>query len=175
MKNLLSFIILLALAAVACQPKPAPQEAAPTAETYVIVHGAFADGNALAAAQPLLEAKGQKVVVVNLPGHGADTTAAAQIHMQTYVDYVANIVNQQADSVVLVGHSMAGIIVSGVAERVPNKIKRLVYVAAYLPRNNESLLDLRQIDYQHIKKFQRPAQIPNIISISYWRFILIWL
>ncbi|MFN7120292.1 MAG: hypothetical protein ACK4TA_26115 [Saprospiraceae bacterium] len=41
-----------------------------------------------------------------------------------------------------------------------------------LPGNK---IDLRQIDYQHIKKFQRPAQIPNIISISYWRFILIWL
>ncbi|MFN7119478.1 MAG: hypothetical protein ACK4TA_21970 [Saprospiraceae bacterium] len=45
----------------------------------------------------------------------------------------------------------------------------------FIERCKKISLDLRQIDYQHIKKFQRPAQIPNIISISYWCFILIWL
>lgn len=135
----------------ACQSKQTPNETAQAepalaAETYILVPGAFADASAWGAVVPILEAKGQKAIPINLPGHGTDTTSLQFINMQTYVDYVVNIINQQPDSVVMVGHSMAGIIVSGVAEKIPSKIKRLIYVGAYLPRNNESLLKLSQMD-----------------------------
>ncbi len=117
-----------------------------TGETYVLVHGAWEDEHAWDAVKPLLEAKGNTVVTVNLPGHGADTTPASQISLASYVDAVVNAVNAQPGQVVLVGHSMAGLVVSEVAEKIPAKIKYLVYVAAYLPKNGDDLTTLSHED-----------------------------
>ncbi len=115
-------------------------------KTYVLVHGAFADPHAWDAVKPLLEAKGNKVVVVTLPGHGDDMTPAASITLQTYVDAVSKAVSQQSGKVILVGHSMAGMIVSQVAENIPEKIKAVVYLSAYLPVNGQYLLQLSDMD-----------------------------
>lgn len=115
-------------------------------ETYVLVHGAWQDEHAWDRVKPLLEAKGNKVITVNLPGHGTDTTPASQISLATYVDAVTNVINQEPGQVVLVGHSMAGLVVSEVAEKIPSKIKYLVYVAAYLPKNADDLTSLSKTD-----------------------------
>ena len=56
--------------------------------------------------------------------------------------------NQQQGKVTLVGHSMAGIVVSQVAESIQNKIEKLAYVSAYLPKNGEDLLSLSKQDTQ---------------------------
>jgi pimeloyl-ACP methyl ester carboxylesterase len=115
-------------------------------ETYVLVHGAWQDEHAWDKVKPLLEAGGNKVVTVNLPGHGTDATPVSQISLASYVDAVANAVNQEPGQVVLVGHSMAGLVVSEVAEKIPSKIKYLVYVAAYLPKNGDDLTSLSKTD-----------------------------
>jgi pimeloyl-ACP methyl ester carboxylesterase len=115
-------------------------------ETYVLVHGAWQDEHAWDKVKPLLEAQGNKVVTVNLPGHGTDATPVSQISLANYVDAVTNAVNQEPGQVVLVGHSMAGLVVSEVAEKIPSKIKYLVYVAAYLPKNGDDLTSLSKTD-----------------------------
>jgi pimeloyl-ACP methyl ester carboxylesterase len=141
MKKLL---YLLPLAFAACgTPAPSTSEtptadSLPAAHTYVLVHGAWADMHAWDAVKPLLEASGNKVIAVNLPGHGADTTRG--VTLNSYVDAVANAINAQPGKVALVGHSMAGMAVSAVAERIPEKLEKVVYVAAYLPRDGDSLL-----------------------------------
>ena len=66
--------------------------------------------------------------------------------MQAYVDRIIEEARTHAEPIVLVGHSMAGAIISQVAEQVPNLIERLVYVAATLPRNGETVLGLMQSD-----------------------------
>lgn len=116
------------------------------ANTYVLVHGAWADEHAWDAVKPLLETKGHRVLTVNLPGHGADNTPVGQITLQSYVDAVVNTINKQEGKVILVGHSMAGIVVSQVAEKIPQKIRCIVYVAAYLPVNQEDLLSISKKD-----------------------------
>jgi pimeloyl-ACP methyl ester carboxylesterase len=110
--------------------------------TYVLIHGAFSDMHAWDNVRPLLAAKGNRVVVINLPGHGADHTDPHQLHLQSYVKAVIDSINAQAGKVILVGHSMAGMVISAVAEQIPEKIKCLVFVAAYLPCNGESLISL---------------------------------
>lgn len=120
--------------------------AASEGKTYVLVHGAWEDEHAWDAVKPLIEAKGNTVVTVNLPGHGADTTPASQITLQSYVDAVVNAINAQPGKVVLVGHSMAGLVVSEVAEKIPAKIDYLVYVAAYVPKNGDDLTTLSHED-----------------------------
>jgi pimeloyl-ACP methyl ester carboxylesterase len=87
-------------------------------------------------------------VVVNLPAHGIDLKAANKTTLADYVNTVSTAIRQQPGKVILVGHSMAGIVVSQVAENLPEKIEKLIYVAAYLPRNGEDLLSLSKQDAQ---------------------------
>lgn len=114
--------------------------------TFILVHGAFADAHAFDAVKPLLEAAGHRVIAADLPGHGADATALKEISLEKYVDSVTRLVEAQPAPVVLVGHSMAGMVVSQVAERAPNKVQQLVFVAAYLPMNGQSLEALAKGD-----------------------------
>lgn len=124
-----------------------------TQKTIVIVPGAWSDPSAWAFVTPTLKAKGFEVITVNLPGHGTDTTSFATITLQSYVNAVKNAIGDKKD-IILVGHSMAGIIISQVAEDMPGQIKKLVYVAAFLPKNGESLLSLAQTDADaHVGKY----------------------
>src|SRR5262249_13784205 len=59
---------------------------------------------------------------------------------------ILSAIGNPAQPVVLVGHSFGGITISVAAEAAPEKIKTLVYVAAYLPRDGQSLLDLGNSD-----------------------------
>jgi putative intracellular protease/amidase/predicted alpha/beta hydrolase family esterase len=115
--------------------------------TYILVHGAWSDESAWGFVRNDL-AKNANVVVVNLPAHGIDLTAANKVSLKDYVKYVTDIINAQKGKVILVGHSMAGVIVSQVAENIPGKIDKLIYVSAYLPKNGEDLLSLSKKDAQ---------------------------
>ena len=121
--------------------------------TIVLVHGAWSDVRAWKAVTPLLKAKGLNVKAVNLPGHGNDNTPFTSITLQSYIDAVKKEIGN-TKNVILVGHSMAGIVISQVAEDMPGNIKKLVYLAAYLPANGQSLLDLAKTDAgSHAGKF----------------------
>jgi putative intracellular protease/amidase len=113
--------------------------------TYVLVHGAWADESAWGFVRNNL-AKNANVVVVNLPAHGADNTYGSGIGLNDYVKTVTDAINQQSGKVILVGHSMAGEVISQVAENIPAKIEKLIYVSAYLPKNGESVIDLSKKD-----------------------------
>ena len=79
------------------------------------------------------------MVTVTLHAHGADNTYGAGVGLNQYVKTVSDAINKVPGKVILVGHSMAGVIISQVAELLPNKIDKLIYVAAYLPKNGESV------------------------------------
>ncbi len=114
--------------------------------TYVLVHGAWADESAWGFVRDQL-AINANVEVVNLPAHGADNTYGVGIGLNEYVKTVTNAINKYKGKVTLVGHSMAGVIISQVAENLPNKIEKLVYVSAYLPSNGESIQSINNAFY----------------------------
>lgn len=114
--------------------------------TYVLVHGAWADESAWGFVRNQL-AERANVVVVNLPAHGADNTYGAGIGMKAYVQIVGAAVSKAPGKVILIGHSMAGAIISQVAENMPAKINKLIYVAAYLPANGESVQSINTAFY----------------------------
>jgi putative intracellular protease/amidase/esterase/lipase len=114
--------------------------------TYVLVHGAWADESAWGFVRNDL-AKSANVIVVNLPAHGADNTYGVGVGLNDYVKTVSNAINKVNGKVVLVGHSMAGVVISQVAETLPNKIDKLIYVSAYLPKNGESLQNINTAFY----------------------------
>ncbi len=113
--------------------------------TYVLVHGAWADESAWGFVRNEL-AKSANVQLVNLPAHGADPTAASTVAMNDYVEMVKKEIESAKGKVILVGHSMAGMVISQVAEKIPNKISKLVYVSAYLPKSGDDLLSLSKMD-----------------------------
>lgn len=115
-------------------------------KTFVIVHGAWSAPYAWASVKSSLEAQGQKVVIVQLKGHGSDNTAFNTIHLNTYRDQVVHVIDSLNTKVILCGHSMGGMVITQVAEQIPSKIEKLVYVNAFLPANNQTLLDLANTD-----------------------------
>jgi pimeloyl-ACP methyl ester carboxylesterase len=117
-----------------------------SSDTYVLVHGAFQGAWAWDQVKPLLEKEGHKVVVVELPAHGTDATAFSEVSLQSYTDKVIQALDAQEDPVILVGHSMGGTVVSNASEARPDKVKKAVYVAAYLLKDGETLLETSQSD-----------------------------
>lgn len=123
--------------------------------TYVLVHGAWADESAWGFVRNDLAQKAN-VVVINLPAHGADNTYGAGIGLKDYVKKVSDTISKIKGKVILVGHSMAGVIISQVAENMPTKIDKLIYVAAYLPKNGEDVTSItnRFLNYKPIEVFE---------------------
>jgi pimeloyl-ACP methyl ester carboxylesterase len=142
MYKLLIVFFIAWISLTACKDETSAQEAT----TFVLVHGAFADQYAWDYIKPLLEKEGDRVVTLDLPGHGDDRTPVDQITLTTYVAAVQKVIAAQPGKVVLVGHSMGGMVISQVAEAMPEKIDKLVYMCAYLPKNGEDLLTLGNTD-----------------------------
>ncbi|MFK4466104.1 alpha/beta fold hydrolase [Bacillus sp. RC252] len=107
--------------------------------TYVLVHGAWQGEWAWDLVKPQLEAFGHTVITLDLPGSGKDMTPSQNVTLDSYVDAVTDAIHQQNENVILVGHSMGGIVITQTAEYIPNKIDKLVYLCAFLPQNGESL------------------------------------
>ncbi len=110
--------------------------------TYVLVHGAWHGAWCWEKVVALLKEKGNKVVVPDLPGHGADKTPIPEISLQAYTDKISDVLNAQDEKAILVGHSMGGIVISQAAEQCPEKVKMLVYLTAFLLKDGEFLLQL---------------------------------
>lgn len=111
----------------------------------VLVHGAWMGAAAWDKVAADLRSRGHQVTAVELPGHGRDATPAEALSLAGYVDAVGAALPAEG-RVLLVGHSMAGMVISGVAEKLPERIACLVYVAAYLPQDGQSLYQLSQGD-----------------------------
>jgi len=110
--------------------------------TYVLIHGAWHGGWCWDKVVPLLRKKGHKVEAPDLPGHGKDKTPIREVSLQGYADRVCKVLDAQSEPVILLGHSMGGIVISQTAEYRPEKIKSLVYLTAFLLQNGEFLLQV---------------------------------
>lgn len=113
---------------------------------FVLVHGAWHGAWAWYRVRALLEADGHTVSVPDLPSHGIDRTPAKGVTLADYVGATVAVVDAAAEPVVLVGHSMAGVVISSAAEARPEKVAALVYLAAYLVPSGKSLLDYSALD-----------------------------
>jgi pimeloyl-ACP methyl ester carboxylesterase len=100
--------------------------------TFVLIAGAWHGAWCWAKVAPLLEAQGHRVVAPELPATGADPTDPALVTLGGWAQFIAGIVENQSEPVTLVGHSRGGIVISRVAELVPERLRRLVYLSAYL-------------------------------------------
>ncbi|QBD81236.1 alpha/beta fold hydrolase [Ktedonosporobacter rubrisoli] len=109
--------------------------------TYVFVHGEWHGGWCWHKVVPLLSQAGHKAVAFDLPGHGQDKTSLLDVTLESYIRRACQVVEAQSGPVILVGHGMAGLVLSEVAEACPQKIKTLVYLSAFLLPNGHSFLE----------------------------------
>jgi pimeloyl-ACP methyl ester carboxylesterase len=107
--------------------------------TFILVHGSWHGGWCWKSVAMLLAGAGHRVHAPDLAGLGADSTDLATISLAHWRDQIVEIVDAASEPVMLVGHSRAGIVVSEVAEARPDRIARLVYLAAFLLRDGESI------------------------------------
>jgi pimeloyl-ACP methyl ester carboxylesterase len=113
---------------------------------YILVHGAWEGAWSWDKTQPILEQNGHKVTAIDLPGSPGNKQPIEQVTLESYVQIVVDAINALDHNVVLVGHSMAGVVISQVGERIPNKIDELVYVTAFLLENGGSVMEAMQSD-----------------------------
>jgi pimeloyl-ACP methyl ester carboxylesterase len=141
----LLFIALLGLAGTSALWSTEPV-AVGKKPVLVMVHGAWAGGWHMRKVAPLLEARGDKVYTPTLSGLGERYhTATPAIGLDVHIEDIVNfILFEDLHEVILLGHSYGGMVITGVADRIPERIARLIYLDAYLPENGESLMSLRK-------------------------------
>ena len=112
--------------------------------TFVIVHGAWSGAHAWRWVRPILRGAGHEVMTPSLTGLGERAhLATPATNLDTHVTDVAAVLHyEDLHDVVLVGHSYGGMVITGVADRAPERIRHLVYLDADVPREGESDLDL---------------------------------
>jgi pimeloyl-ACP methyl ester carboxylesterase len=111
---------------------------------FVLVPGAFAGGWLWKRVTPLLRAAGHDVYPVTLTGLGERShLASTSVGLLTHVQDVVNLLHfEELNGAILVGHSYAGMVISGVADRVPERLARVVYLDAAVPEDGQSYCDL---------------------------------
>jgi pimeloyl-ACP methyl ester carboxylesterase len=144
MNGLIFFCVCcLTVALTGCQINApvSPQQHAASGNqyTYVLIHGAWGGGWDWKTVDHLLTADGHTVYRPTLTGLGEHSNLdSTNIDLDTHIQDVVDVILwEDLHDVVLVGHSYGGMVITGVADRVPERIKHLIYVDALLPENGE--------------------------------------
>ena len=112
---------------------------------FGLIHGAWHGGWCWSKTASLLREAGHQVSAPDLPGHGARGRRrwrAGGVSMGDYIDSVADMVLCAPAPLILVGHSMGGMVITGAAERHRDKVASCVYCCAFLPPSGSALGDL---------------------------------
>src|SRR5438445_13579590 len=112
--------------------------------TIVLVHGAWGGASWERFVAPRLRAAGHLVFAPTLTGLGDRShLSSPEVDLATHVQDVANVLfYEDLTDAILAGHSYGGMVVTGVAGRMPERLRRLVYLDAFVPEDGQSLFDL---------------------------------
>ncbi len=110
---------------------------------YVLVHGGWHGAWCWDKVVPLLQAAGQPAYTPTLTGLGEKAALLApEIGLDTHIQDVVKLIEEKdLQHVILVGHSYSGMVITGVADRFPERIQHLVYLDAVVPRDGQSMAD----------------------------------
>ncbi len=112
---------------------------------FVLIHGAFGGGWIWGPLAERLEAAGHEVEAPDLPGMGDDKTPVGEVTLDRYAEAVCEILDRSEEPSILVANSMGGVVMTEAAARRPDKVSRLVYVAAFMPADGQSLVALTEL------------------------------
>ena len=136
--------IVVAMSAAACALPPPEEPGETTPLTIVFVHGAWGGGWQFHKVQPLLEEAGYTVYRPTMTGLGERVhLAGPEVGLSIHIEDIVNVLEfEDLDDVVLVGHSYGGMVIAGVADRIPDRISKLIFMDAIVPEDGESVSSL---------------------------------
>jgi pimeloyl-ACP methyl ester carboxylesterase len=141
---LIGAVLFVSLFVTQSNAQPQSATAAQAKPTIVIVHGAWGGAWAFKRVEALLREKGFNVYRPQLTGLGERVhLARPEVGLTLHIEDVVNtILFEDLRDVILVGHSYGGMVITGVADRLPDRIKRLIYLDAMVPNDGESVTSI---------------------------------
>jgi len=136
---------------------------------YVIVHGAWGGSWAFKKADSLLTEQGTVVYRPSLTGQGERVhLASLEVGLNTHIQDVVNmILYEDLHDIILVGHSYGGMVVTGVADSLADRIKKLIYLDAFVPENGESLFSIQGAKAEGMKNMgQNGFIVPRWVAAN---------
>ena len=140
--------------------------------TIVLVHGGTSGGWAWKPIASKLRGEGHEVYTPTLTGVGERVhLLTREIGLDTQIIDIVNVlIFEDLHDVILVGHSLAGTIITGVADQVPERISKLIYLDAFLPENGEDLMDLLAPEWkkmtEHVVQTQGDGWLFPVVAES---------
>jgi pimeloyl-ACP methyl ester carboxylesterase len=157
------FTLALCTLLSACTSSTPAVTTSPPHYTFVLVHGAWAGGWEWKKVGDLLQRDGNIVYRPTLTGQGDRVhLASPDIDLNTHIQDIVNVIRfEDLHNVVLMGHSYGGMVITGVADRIPDRIKCLIYVDAMLPEDGESADSLMSHKLTTVNGFVQPPGKPR--------------
>lgn len=124
------------------------------AKTFLLVHGAWHGGWCWRDVRAQLEAQGHRVFTPTLTGLAERAhLLSADIGLDTHITDITSLIDYyDLTDIVLVGHSYGGMVITGVADAMKDRISNIVYLDAALPKNGETMIS------------QGPKRSPEILE-----------
>jgi len=122
-------------------------------KTILVCHGAWSGGWSWKKMFPLAQAAGYRMVVPTYTGLGErEHLVNPAIDLETHIqDILGTIRFENLNDIILLGHSYGGMVATGVADRVRDRIRQLIYLDAFVPRDGQSLFDLNEGGRAHLE------------------------
>ena len=126
-------------------------------KTFLVCHGAWSAGWAWKKMHPLMSKAGHRLLTPTYTGLGERAHLAQPgIDLEAHIaDLLQVIKYEDLRGVVLIGHSYGGMVATGVADRARDRVRRLIYVDAFVPDDGQSLLDLNEVARPRMQELAR--------------------
>jgi len=150
---------------------PVPAAAAPRSKTYVLVHGTWLGGWIWADVADRLRARGHRVFAPTLTGVGERRHLAHPgVGLDTHVADIVNVVEwEELDDVILVAHSFSGVAATGAVDRLRDRIRRVVFFDAVIPRPGRMTAVETEPDGSETERFRaRRAKFIDGYLMDFW-------
>lgn len=119
-------------------------------KTFILIHGSWHSAWNWFRVSPILEQMGHQVIAPDLPGMGRDKTPIEEVRFDKTVQILCDLIDTVPGKVILVGHSKNGVLISQVAEYRPEKIEKLIYLAAVLAKDGKAAVDYFKLDKDEV-------------------------
>jgi pimeloyl-ACP methyl ester carboxylesterase len=127
---------------------PSPQT------TILVCHGAWGGGWSWKKMHPLMQAAGFRLVTLTYTGLGERAHLAnPAIDLETHIQDILNVIKyEDLGDIALLGHSYGGMVATAVADRARDRVRHLIYLDAFVPRDGQSLFDLNEAGRQPMRE-----------------------